>query len=114
VARNEEARPDPGETRTTVLAAIGDSDVEILNPEAPGRYLLVAKFDDDALSDRRAAFHPSEDAAREAIMEVPVGWWPDCLIDLDVPIDVAVRDAAAADGSLGDPYPFDADHVIFA
>jgi hypothetical protein len=114
VARDAEGRVDSGQTRATVLAAIDDSDVEVLNPQAPGRFLLVAKVDDDSLSDRWAAFHTSKRSACQAIAEVPAGWWPDCLIDLDAPIAVAVRDAAAADGSLGDPYPFDADHVIFA
>ena len=97
-----------------MLAALGASDVEVLNPEQPGRYLLVAKVDDDSLSDRWAAFHPSRRAASQAITEIPVGWWPDCLIDLEAPIPIAVRDAAAGDGSLGAPYPFDEDHVIFA
>jgi hypothetical protein len=94
--------------------ALKTSDIQIVNSDQAGRFLLIAKVDEDSLSDRRAAFHPSAAAAREAITEVPAGWWPDCLIDLDAPIDVAVRDAAAADGSLSDPYPFDADHVIFA
>jgi hypothetical protein len=90
------------------------SDVELVNPDQPARYLLIAKIDDDSLSERRAAFHPSKGAARTAITNVPAGWWPDCLIDLEAPTRVAVQDAAVGDGTLGDPYPFDADHVIFA
>ena len=97
------------QTRARVLAALGASDVEVLNPDQPGRYLLVAKVDDDSFSDRWAVFHRSRRAARHAITQVPPGSWPDCLIDLDAPVSVAVRDAAVGDGSLGDPYPFDAD-----
>ncbi len=114
MAGSEEARVDAEQTRARVLVALGASNVEVLNPERPGRYLLVAKVDDDSLSDRWAEFHPSRRSACQAITEVPAGWWPDCLIDLDAPNAVAVRDAAAGDGTLGDPYPFDAEHVIFA
>jgi len=112
--RTEEAGADSEWTRACVLNALETSDVEVRNPGQPGRYLLVAKVDDDSLSDRWAAFHPSKEAACKAITEVPAGWWPDCLIDLDAPVEVAVQDAAVGDGSLGNPYPFDADHVIFA
>jgi hypothetical protein len=114
MANSEEAGADSEQARARVLAALDTSDVEILNAEQPGRYLLVAKADDDSLSDRRAVFHPSKQAACSAITEVAAGWWPDCLIDLEAPVERAVRDAAAGDGSLGDPYPFDADNVIFA
>ena len=79
-----------------------------------GRYVLITKVDEDSQSDRRATFHQTLAEARAAITSVPVRWWPDSLIDLDAPIVAAVRDAAAGDGSLGDPYPFDEDHVIFA
>ena len=114
MAGSAEEVADSEQTRARVLAALDTSDVEILNAKQAGRYLLVAKVDDDSLSDRRAVFHPSKLAARIAITEVPSGWWPDCLIDLDAPVALAVQDAAVGDGSLGDPYPFDADHVIFA
>lgn len=90
------------------------SDVEVVDPGGHERYVVIAKADDDALSDRRATFHASSEAAHTAIIEIPAGWWPDCLIDLEAPFDLAVRDAAVGDGTLGDPYPFDADHVIFA
>ena len=113
MAKSTEAGAESEQTRARVLAALDASDVEILNAEQPERYVLVAKVDDDSLSDRRAVFHPSKQAACSAITEVPAGWWPDCLIDLDAPLALAVRDAAVGDGSLGDPYPFDADHVIF-
>ena len=112
--QSEEAGVDSDQTRARALAALDTSDVEILNADEPGRYLLVAKVDDDSLSDRRATFHPSELSACRAITEVAAGWWPDCLIDLGAPVERAVRDAAAGDGNLGAPYPFDADHVIFA
>lgn len=108
------ARPDEPFAWEPVLRALDSADIELTNPDQPGRYLLVAKVDDDSLSDRRASYHESEAAAREAIHAVPQGWWPDCLIDLEAPVEIAVREAAAGDGSLGDPYPFDGDHVIFA
>ena len=105
---------DRPSSRATVLHALDTGGVELTNPAEPGRYILVAKVDDDSLSDRRASYHQSEAAARTAIRALPQGWWPDCLIDLEAPVRLAVREAAAGDGSLGDPYPFDADHVIFA
>ncbi|MEK6327297.1 MAG: hypothetical protein AABM66_07205 [Actinomycetota bacterium] len=100
--------------RELVLRALDSPGIELTNPSQPGRYILVAKVDDDSLSDRRASYHQSEAAARTAIRALPQGWWPDCVIDLEALVGLAVREAAAGDGSLGDPYPFDADHVIFA
>ena len=106
---------DSASARDQVLRALQlASDVEVVDPGSYERYVLIAKVDDDALSDRRATFHASSEAARIAITALPAGWWPDCLIDLGAPLEVAVRDAAVGDGSLGDPYPFDADHVVFA
>jgi hypothetical protein len=101
-------------TRELVLRALESPQIELTNPDRRGRYLLVVKIDDDSLSERRASYHESETQARAAITSVPPGWWPDCVIDLEAPVRLAVREAAAGDGSLGDPYPFDADHVIFA
>jgi len=103
-----------GTAKELVLRALDSAGIELTNPEQPGRYILIAKIDDDSLSDRRASFHQSEPAARAAITGVAQGWWPDCLVDLGAPVGLAVRDAAAGDGSLGDRYPFDEDHVIFA
>ncbi|MGH2383411.1 MAG: hypothetical protein ACRDG7_19645 [Candidatus Limnocylindria bacterium] len=100
--------------RDVVLRALDSALVVLTNPDQPGRYVLVAKVDDDSLSERRASYHRDELAARRAITAVPQGWWPDCLIDLEAPVALAVRDAAGADGILGPPYPFDEDHVIFA
>ena len=97
-----------------VLRALRAAGIEVTNPDQPGRYVLIAKVDDDSLSERRASYHPSEAAGRAAVHAVPQGWWPDCLIDLEARLGLAVREAAAGDGSLGDPYPFDGDHVIFA
>jgi hypothetical protein len=115
MARSEGTKsPHAAPARAQVLKALRVSDVEVVAPNGPGRYVLVAKVDDDSLSDRRATFHPSKEAACIAATSVPSGWWPDCLIDLEAPIDVAVQDASVGDGSLGDRYPFDADHVIFA
>jgi hypothetical protein len=111
--RRPESRDGCG-TGAFVLHRLRLGDIELLDPEGPERYLLVTKVDDDSLSDRRVAFYRTEAEARDAITSVPPGWWPDCLIDLDAPVAVAVRDAAAGDGSLGDPYAFDAEHVIFA
>ena len=105
---------EPALSRAQVLEGLDRGDVELVGTSDGERYLLVIKVDDDARSERRATFHATEDAARIAIRCVPPGWWPDCLIDLTAPIEVAVRDAAVGDGTLGDPYPFDADHVIFA
>lgn len=98
----------------SVLRALESPGIEVTNPEHPGRYLLIVKVDDDSLSDRRATYHRTEAAARAAIRGVPQGWWPDCVIDLEAPVEEAVRDAAAADGSLGEAYPFDEDHVVCA
>ncbi|MGH2797421.1 MAG: hypothetical protein ACRDM0_07045 [Thermoleophilaceae bacterium] len=100
--------------RESVLRALESPGIEVMNPERAGRYLLIAKVDDDSLSDRTATYHRTEAAARAAIRAVPHGWWPDCLIDLEAPVAFAVREASAGDGSLGVPYPFDEDHVIFA
>ncbi len=105
---------DQSSSRAAVLRALDAGGIELTNAEEPGRYILIAKVDDDAFSDRRATYHHSETAARAAIRAVPQGWWPDCLIDLDAPAQLAVREAAVGDGSLSDPYPFDGDHVIFA
>ena len=88
--------------------------VKVLNPTTPKRYLLVLKIDDDSLSERIATFYDDVDALLELIADAPDGWWPDCRIDLESPLEVAVRDAAAGDGSLGDPYPFDEEHVVWA
>jgi hypothetical protein len=100
--------------RGLVLRALESRGVGLANPDQPGRYILIVKVDEDSLSDRRASYQQSEDAARAAIRVVPPGWWPDCLIDLEAPLELAVREAATGDGSLGPPYPFDGDHVIFA
>lgn len=67
--------------RELVLRALDSPGIELANPRQPGRYILVAKVDDDSLSDRRASYHQSEAAARTAIRALPQGWWPDCLID---------------------------------
>ena len=109
-----EHTPSSPSARARVLRGLRTSNVELLNQDELARYLLVIKVDDDSLSERRATLHPSETAAREAITRVPAGWWPDCLIDLAAPVEIAARDAAVGDGTLGDPYPFDDDHVIFA
>lgn len=101
-------------TREVVLSALRSGAVDVRKHELSGRYLLVMKVDDDSISDRRVTFHRSKAEARAAIRRVPPGWWPDCVIDLKAPASWAVRDAAVGDGGLGKPYPFDADHVIFA
>ncbi len=103
-----------GTAKELGLRALDSSAIELTNPECAGRYILIVKIDDDSLSDRRASFHQSESAARAAITAVAQGWWPDCLVDREAPVELAVRDAAAGDGSLGDRCPFDEDHVIFA
>jgi len=103
-----------GPVRDLVLHALDSAGLELTNPDQHGRFILIAKVDDDSLSDRRASYHRDEPAARAAISAVSKGWWPDCLIDLEAPAEVAVRDAATGDGALGPPCPFDEDHVIFA
>lgn len=106
-------RVDRIQTQALVLGALESAGLAAAKPAEDCRYVLIAKADDDSLSDRIATFHANESAVREATTAVPRGWWPDCVIDLDAPAEEAARDAAAADGSLGEAYPFDADHVVF-
>lgn len=101
-------------TRDLVLSRLSAAGVEVLSSDRRGRYVLVTKIDDDSQSDRRASFRQTEIEVRAGIVKAPPGWWPDCVIDLDAPVAIAVRDAAAGDGSLGEPYSFDAENVIFA
>jgi hypothetical protein len=53
-------------TRAHVMNSLATSDVELVNPDDHGRFLLVAKVDDDSLSDRRATILPSHQRAAES------------------------------------------------
>lgn len=102
-----------------VLAALRESELVELEDELRERFIVIAKIDIDGVSDRRAFSLPDAQSVRVHLRQyahgrVAVDWWPDVVIDTAAPIERAVRDASAGDGFLGDPYPFDEEHVIFA
>lgn len=87
------------------------------------RFVGVAQMADDTDPERFVRGFTSEDECLAWFSEIkgenegPL-WpedgllWPDVIVDLQAPAETAVRDAS--DAMLGDPYPFDEDHVIFA